>query len=253
MIKLDGRVVNLGHFPDGTLLIKENVSRDYEAERSATINWKYENDGELVALIYLTRHLKEHGVKTVHLNMPYIPNARQDRVKSDEDVFTLKYFAEVINSLNFASVTVLDPHSVVSEALIDRVIIKTPAKNIEKVLEKIGEENILMFYPDEGAMKRYSSMADKPYVFGMKKRDWSTGQPYPIFKNPKDGGFKKSQKGCCVVKLDENGNYTYKDEYTWAEAINDTENQLVTVFKDGKMVKEQSLAEIRNILHGGKF
>ena len=162
MIKLDGRVVNLGHFPDGTLLIKENVSRDYEAERSATINWKYENDGELVALIYLTRHLKEHGVKTVHLNMPYIPNARQDRVKSDEDVFTLKYFAEVINSLNFASVTVLDPHSVVSEALIDRVIIKTPAKNIEKVLEKIGEENILMFYPDEGAMKRYSSMADKP-------------------------------------------------------------------------------------------
>lgn len=79
------------------------------------------------------------------------------------------------------------------------------------------------------------------------------GQPYPIFKNPKDGGFKKSQKGCCVVKLDENGNYTYKDEYTWAEAANDTENQLVTVFKDGKMVKEQSLAEIRNILHGGKF
>lgn len=79
------------------------------------------------------------------------------------------------------------------------------------------------------------------------------GQPYPIFKNPKDGGFKKSQKGCCVVKLDENGNYTYKDEYTWAEAVNDTENKLVTVFKDGKMVKEQSLAEIRNILHGGKF
>lgn len=79
------------------------------------------------------------------------------------------------------------------------------------------------------------------------------GQPYPIFKNPKDGGFKKSQKGCCVVKLDENGNYTYKDEYIWAEAVNDTENQLVTVFKDGKMVKEQSLAEIRNILHGGKF
>ena len=33
-----------------------------------------------------------------------------------------------------------------------------------------------MFYPDEGAMKRYSSMADKPYVFGMKKRDWATGQ-----------------------------------------------------------------------------
>ena len=88
----------------------------------------------------------------------------------------MKYFAEVINSLGFASVTVLDPHSVVSEALIDRIIINRPAKNIQKVLQKIGEENIIMFYPDEGAMKRYSSMADKPYVFGMKKRDWTTGQ-----------------------------------------------------------------------------
>ena len=79
------------------------------------------------------------------------------------------------------------------------------------------------------------------------------GNPYPIFKNPKDGGFKKSQKGCCVVKLEENGNYVYKDEYTWAEAVGDSENKLETIFKDGKMVKEQSLAEIRNILHGGKF
>ncbi len=176
MIKLDEKVINLGHFPDGTLLIKENISRGYEDERTATISWKYENDGELVALIYLTKHLKEHGIAKIYLNMPYIPNARQDRVKSNEDVFTLKYFAEIINSLGFASVTVLDPHSVVSEALIDRILIKTPAKNIEKVLENIGGDNVLMFYPDEGAMKRYSSMADKPYVFGMKKRDWTTGQ-----------------------------------------------------------------------------
>ena len=77
-------------------------------------------------------------------------------------------------------------------------------------------------------------------------------EPYPIFKNPKDGGFKKSQKGCCIVRL-ENGEYTFKDEYTWKEASVCPENQLVTVFKDGKMVKEQSLQEIRNLLHGGRF
>lgn len=77
--------------------------------------------------------------------------------------------------------------------------------------------------------------------------------PYPIFKNPKDGGFKKSQKGCCVVEKDENGDYTYKDEFTWEEACKHPNNQLVTVFKDGVLVKEQSLQEIRNILHGGRF
>ncbi len=78
-------------------------------------------------------------------------------------------------------------------------------------------------------------------------------KPYPIFKNPKDGGFKKSQKGCCVVTQDSNGEYSFKDEYTWEDAVNTPDNKLVTVFKDGKMVKEQSLAEIRSVLHGGKF
>lgn len=42
-------------------------------------------------------------------------------------------------------------------------------------------------------------------------------KPYPIFKNPKEGGFKKSQKGCCLVYKNDNGELYYKDEYTWEE------------------------------------
>lgn len=78
------------------------------------------------------------------------------------------------------------------------------------------------------------------------------GKPVPIFKNPKDGGFKKSQKGCCVVYkfMD---NIVYKDEYTWKEANELPYQLLETVFKDGKIVKEQTLSEVRSVLHGGKF
>ena len=176
MLELNGKKIEIGHFPDSTLLIKESVARDYETDRSASIKWNFENNEELVALIYITKHLKAHGVARIHLEMPYIPNARQDRVKSDEDVFTLKYFAEIINWLGFASVTVLDPHSTVSEALLDNIVIKTPKENIAKVIAMIGDENLMMFYPDEGAMKRYSALADKPFAFGIKKRDWATGQ-----------------------------------------------------------------------------
>lgn len=158
--------------------MKECVAKDFAGNRTVTITWTFENNEELVALIYLTRHLQSHGVENIHLNMPYIPNARQDRVKTDEDIFTLKYFAEVINALHFKSVTVLDPHSSVSEALIDNIQIVSPKKNIEKVIAKIEKENqqLLMFYPDEGAMKRYSGMVDRPYTFGIKKRDWATGK-----------------------------------------------------------------------------
>lgn len=176
MIKYNGKQVEINHFPDGTILMKEFA----EDAMEATITWLYENNEEMVALYFLTKHLRSKGIEEIALEMPYIPNARQDRVKAPEDIFTLKYFAEMINSLNFSKVTVLDPHSYVSEALIDRIEIKTPKENVEKVLEKImqsaAEEDVLLFYPDEGAMKRYSAMFQQPYVFGIKKRDWATGE-----------------------------------------------------------------------------
>jgi ribose-phosphate pyrophosphokinase len=158
-----------------------------------TIKWNYENDRELVALVYLANHLRASGVTKMELVMPYIPNARQDRVKRAEDIFTLKYFAQMINSLGFDKVRVLDPHSNVSAALIDNLEVKTPYLYITEAFSRIVilEKNaysiddmeqiyrdLVLFYPDEGAMKRYSEEKNlvAPYSFGIKKRDWKTGE-----------------------------------------------------------------------------
>ena len=78
------------------------------------------------------------------------------------------------------------------------------------------------------------------------------GNPYPIFKNPKDGGFKKSQKGCCIV-VNDGDTLKYIDEYNWNDVKNNPSNLLKSIFKDGVMLREQSLSEIRYVLHGGKF
>lgn len=77
------------------------------------------------------------------------------------------------------------------------------------------------------------------------------GKPTPIFKDPKEGGFKTSQKGCCIVK-EIDGVLTYTDGHSWDEACVD-ENMLVTIFKDGKMTKETSLKEIRDVLYDGRY
>ena len=77
------------------------------------------------------------------------------------------------------------------------------------------------------------------------------GKPYPIFKNPKDGGFKKSQRGLCHVYTGSDGKLTFKDGYT-SENL-PMNNLLETVFRDGKLVKEQSLQEIRRVLNEGEF
>ena len=171
MIKLNGQVIEQNHFPDGTLLMKH-----YEESVKGAgehIEWFYENDAELFSLICLKNSL---GNRSVHLHMPYIPHARMDRVKNKEDIFTLKYFCEVINSLNFTKVRVLDPHSDVAPALLDRVIVDAPESLIERVIDKIDSDNLLYYFPDAGAAKRYSSAISSPYTYGNKVRDWKTGQ-----------------------------------------------------------------------------
>lgn len=174
MIKIGNDVIEAGHFPDGTMLFKYK-SKPHMRMHCVKIAWYYENDREFLTLIYLVKHLRAHGVNDIYLYMPYIPNARQDRVKSDEDVFTLKYFAELLNSLNLNLVEVLDPHSSVSEALINNLCIYSTKPYIERVVSEINNPDILMFYPDEGAMKRYSGLVACPYAFGIKKRNWVTG------------------------------------------------------------------------------
>jgi regulator of replication initiation timing len=39
-----------------------------------------------------------------------------------------------------------------------------------------AQADLVAFFPDEGAMKRYSDMANMPYAFGIKKRNWETGK-----------------------------------------------------------------------------
>lgn len=162
-------------FPDGSLLIKLDPRKMTGVTKTVTVKWLYEGDSELFTLICVKRHIDYYFHDSdVVLDMPYIPHARMDRVKSTEDVFTLKYFAEVINSLHFTAVYVRDAHSNVSLALINNVYDWGVRGYIEIAAEKSGAQ--ALFFPDEGAMKRYSEQSPMPYAFGMKKRDWETGK-----------------------------------------------------------------------------
>lgn len=173
MIKLNGVEIKLDKYPDGTFLFKDippigGWCRD-------NIEWFFESMEELTAVEYITRYCWDHRV-VPNLYMPYIPDARMDRVKHKNELFTLKYFAQTINSLHFGKVEVLDPHSDVSAALFNKVHVESPNRMIEDTVKKIASDNLMMFYPDAGSMKRYSSAVHLPYAFGIKNRDWETGE-----------------------------------------------------------------------------
>lgn len=173
------------HFPDGTFCM---LNMPYLGPTNqVNITWKYDNDAELVALEYIVAHIRENypTIKNIFLNLPYIPNARMDRIDptcQNEQVFTLKYFAQIINRLNFAKVFVLDPHSSVSMGLIDRVAefpVAEFVKNAIQEIKKVNAGDIVIYTPDAGAYKRYSSLLKSlniPFIYGEKVRNFANGK-----------------------------------------------------------------------------
>lgn len=170
----DKYLINTGHFPDGTLSMKLN-NAPMGADQ---IQWYYENDSELFTLICLRNYYNTVATK---LYMPYIPHARMDRVRNYGDVFTLKAFAKVINDMKFSAVIVRDPHSPVAEALFNNIEIEKADDYIKDAVYnvamtyKIEPKDVRLFFPDEGAMKRYMNILPNQYAFGIKNRDWTTG------------------------------------------------------------------------------
>lgn len=171
MIKFDNVIVEQNHFPDNSLSLKLLAS---SSAKIHTVDWHYENDAELFTIICIR---KKYTDSKMYLRIPYLPHARMDRVKNHQDVFTLKYFCEVINSLNFTKVYVADVHSNVSLALLNNVVSMSAQPYIETLLHQLNNDNLTLFFPDEGAMKRYAEdNTGYTFAFGIKKRDWETGK-----------------------------------------------------------------------------
>lgn len=173
MIKINGEIVDINYFPDGTFRLEIETKG-----QSAEIQWLFEKNEELFALYLIANHLREvYKIEEIILKMPYIPNARMDRVKHQNEVFTLKYFCEFINSMNFNKVVVRDAHSNVSLALLNNVVSEEIFEKIKSLANKLLlNDDDLVFFPDEGASKRYAECIEKKSVFGIKKRNWETGK-----------------------------------------------------------------------------
>lgn len=177
MIKINNHVLEVGHFPDGTQAI---VFPDYiPTMEMIGITWLYDSDEEIFTLACIMDWLKRKKSPFVRLFMPYCPNARMDRIKDENQNFSLKVFANIINSFGFDRVEVFNVHSNVSEALIENICNTLPEGDVAMVIKKYHPD--VIFFPDEGACKRYADMraiknAELPVAFGIKKRDFMSGK-----------------------------------------------------------------------------
>ena len=183
MIKVNDSTVTVTHFPDGTQCLKFPVDALWSGlnDMPIMISWYYDSDEELFTLACVVDWVRcSRGSKRIiKLDMPYVPNARMDRIKNPNENFSLKVFANFINLLGFDGVHVYNVHSNVSEALINNIYNEMPNGDVNYCIN--GYKPDVIFFPDEGACKRYSDLksvkeSGLPVTFGIKKRDWKSGK-----------------------------------------------------------------------------
>lgn len=171
MILINGKEVEFKKFPNGeTLMVEESIQDDV-----FRLSFKYSTDDDLIKLMLVKNYLDTNKIDVPELVIYYMPYSRMDR-SQDGSAFTLKYVASFINSLKFQNVKVIEPHSDVTNALIDNV---EPIYVNDTLLPMVmGEVDFLqsdvLFFPDAGAAKRYSHMKF-PHLVGHKHRDFKTG------------------------------------------------------------------------------
>ena len=146
----------------------------------------FENNEDLFDLAMIKYWFDDHAINgaTVELIMSFCPYGQSDRQMGDA-MFSFKYFAKFINSLKFEQVTIYDPHSLVMEAALNKCLVLYPDIDFNQY--------DLLFFPDNGAAKKYSEVYNYPYRFGNKKRNLDTGEIicYEVIADKKDIEGKK--------------------------------------------------------------
>ncbi len=227
MIKLNGFEIPFKEFPNGesfadvydmivpyqSKCVSESFSRDFFNEGGYNkIHLKFENDTDIFHLFCVKEYVdtKWPNLPCI-LEMPYIPYSRMDR-QEEKRLFTLKTFANIINSMNFQYVKVMEPHSEVSAALIDRVKVENKSADLalkamadilglngsswfqdyshsedfslNGMFKRAREAGIYFVYPDAGAEKRYRKQIKYDKVLTCSKdRDFNTGNIKSIVVN----------------------------------------------------------------------
>jgi ribose-phosphate pyrophosphokinase len=153
------------------------------------IRLRYNQDNQLITLLQVNDALKRLFVFGRTLWLPYFPGGRQDRVCNPGESLAVKVYADLINSCGFDSVHVLDPHSEVTSALVNNIVVHDNFRLVRKVWDYLNppqamimepKNDLVLISPDAGSNKKIFKIAQNlngaTVVRADKKRDTLTGQ-----------------------------------------------------------------------------
>jgi ribose-phosphate pyrophosphokinase len=177
-------------FPDGQPHLKIDVTRTTSpCHEEVTILSRIANPSDLFTVLIAKDALESMGFESISLTIPYLMAARMDRQMTEGEPFSLRVLSAILNQANFKKITIFDPHSDVSTALLLRskaigneAFVKDCIENFTKNTQNTegGNENdYYLISPDAGALKKIHKVAqfvNAPRVAEcMKMRDVKTG------------------------------------------------------------------------------
>ena len=194
---------NVGKYPDGQIYVKVKKITTYVVMSISS----YEDLFILKALC--DAHFNYYSKNIELLCIDCLFGQRSDRRFNNSESFDLKIICDFINSCNFDSVSILEPHSDVALALINNSMKGSTTGLIKKSLSDIRYINtiddVVLVSPDAGAYKKVAVIAEGfnvPMVSSNKTRD-RTGKIDLIFN-----GEVKDQV-CLIVDDLADGGYTF--------------------------------------------
>jgi ribose-phosphate pyrophosphokinase len=193
--------------------VHPKLSTNY-GNTTVVVTTRIKNSDDIMTLLLMKNALKNAGVKAQELIMPYIPYGRADRKCDEGEAFSLKVFADLLNSANFNKVTVFDAHSDVSLALINNIVNISNAEYVLKAYndftKAVNSNEIYMVSPDSGANKKANKVAVETGCFSKiikcdKIRDVKTGNlsGFEVFTDDLEG------KHCLIVDDICDGGFTF--------------------------------------------
>lgn len=172
-----------GQFPDGAvwLRITQHLPDSVRVMRIRARAMRDMNDLMLLAqLVDAVTHVCDVSFR--HLELPWLPYARQDRHLCAGDSFALRVFAKYLNGIGFDRILVLDPHSEAAAAAVDNLVAIPQYRCVLQhtaLREALRAGQLLAVAPDAGALKKIHEVVQASgageYATMTKRRDVTTG------------------------------------------------------------------------------
>ena len=125
-------------FPDSQPHIKIDMSRVASLNRTEPLKLltRIANANDLL-LFYLSKTRSTIlEFEKIELSISYLITARMDRVMLDGEPFSLKVIAQILNQAGFRKISIFDPHSEVTTALIEH---SYPVSNYQFVKDALDD------------------------------------------------------------------------------------------------------------------